>query len=290
MIVPFAPGAGQDITGRLLAQRLTDAWGQQVVVDNRPGAGASIGAEIVARAPADGYTLLLANEAMAINTTLSRKLPFDAQRDFAAISLIVINPRIFVVHPGVPAKDIKELVAFARSKPGGISYGSSGVGTGPHLAAALFASMSKVDMTHVPYKGVAPAMTDLLSGQLQLIVAAVLSVIPHIQTTRLRPLALTTTTRSAVLPTVPTVAESGLPGYEATAWSMLMAPAQTPRALITRIHASTAKTIDNADVRKRYAAEGGEAVGSTSEAASKFMNAEIQRWAKVIKEAGLRPE
>ena len=290
MIVPFAPGAGQDITGRLLAQRLTDAWGQQVVVDNRPGAGASIGAEIVARAPADGYTLLLANEAMAINTTLSRKLPFDAQRDFAVISLIVINPRIFVVHPGVPAKDIKELVAFARSKPGGISYGSSGVGTGPHLAAALFASMSKVDMTHVPYKGVAPAMTDLLSGQLQLIVAAVLSVIPHIQTTRLRPLALTTTTRSAVLPTVPTVAESGLPGYEATAWSMLMAPAQTPRALITRIHASTAKTIDNADVRKRYAAEGGEAVGSTSEAASKFMNAEIQRWAKVIKGAGLRPE
>ncbi len=290
MIVPFAPGAGQDITGRLLAQRLTDAWGQQVVVDNRPGAGASIGAEIVACAPADGYTLLLANEAMAINTTLSRKLPFDAQRDFAVISLIVINPRIFVVHPGVPAKDIKELVAFARSKPGGISYGSSGVGTGPHLAAALFASMSKVDMTHVPYKGVAPAMTDLLSGQLQLIVAAVLSVIPHIQTTRLRPLALTTTTRSAVLPTVPTVAESGLPGYEATAWSMLMAPAQTPRALITRIHASTAKTIDNADVRKRYAAEGGEAVGSTSEAASKFMNAEIQRWAKVIKGAGLRPE
>lgn len=290
MIVPYAPGAGQDITGRLLAQRLTDAWGQQVVVDNRPGAGSNIGSEIGARAPADGYTLLLANEAMAINATLTRKLPFDPQRDLAAISLIVINPRIFVVHPAVPAKDIKELIAFARTKPGGVSYGSSGVGTGPHLAGALLASMARVEMTHVPYKGVAPAMTDLLGGQLQLIVSTVLSAMPHIQSNKLRGLAVTTVKRSAALPNIPTVAESGVPGYEATAWSMLMAPAQTPRALITRIHASTAKAIDNAEVRKRYAAEGGEAVGSSPDVATKFMAAEIQRWARVIKEAGLRPE
>ena len=217
MIVPYAPGAGQDITGRLLAQRLTDAWSQQVVVDNRPGAGSNIGSEMGARAPADGYTLLLANEAMAINATLTRKLPFDPQRDLAAISLIVINPRIFVVHPGVPAKDIKELVAFARTKAGGVSYGSSGVGTGPHLAAALLASMAKVEMTHVPYKGVAPAMTDLLGGQLHLIVSTILSAMPHIQSNKLRGLAVTTTKRSAALPSVPTVAESGVPGYEATA-------------------------------------------------------------------------
>ena len=290
MIVPYAPGAGQDITGRLLAQRLTDAWSQQVVVDNRPGAGSNIGSELGARAPADGYTLLLANEAMAINATLARKLPFDPVRDLAAVSLIVIHPRIFVVHPGVPANNIKELIAFARTKPGGVSYGSSGVGTGPHLAAALLANMAKVEMTHVPYKGVAPAMTDLLGGQLQLIVSTVLSAMPQIQSGKLRGLAVTTLKRSAALPNVPTVAESGVPGYEATAWSMLMVPAQTPHALITRIHTATARAIDNADVRKRYAAEGGEAVGSTPEVAAKYLTAEIQRWAKVIKEAGVRSE
>ncbi len=290
MIVPFAPGAGQDITGRLLAQRLTDAWGQQVVVDNRPGAGSNIGSEMGARAPADGYTLLLANEAMAINATLTRKLPFDPLKDLAAVSLIVINPRIFVVHPAVPATNIKELVSFARAKPGGVSYGSSGVGTGPHLAAALLASMAKVEMTHVPYKGVAPAMTDLLGGQLQLIVSTVLSAMPQMSAGKLRGLAVTTVKRSSALPHVPTVAESGVPGYEATAWSMLMAPGQTPRALIMRIHLTTAKAIDNAEVRKRYAADGGEAVGSTPEFAGKFLTSEIQRWAKVIKEAGVRSD
>ncbi len=290
LIVPYAPGAGQDITGRLLAQRLTDAWSQQVVVDNRPGAGSNIGSEIGARAPADGYTLLLANEAMAINATLTRKLPFDPLRDLTAVSLIVINPRIFVIHPGVPAANIKELIAYARTKPGGVSYGSSGVGTGPHLAAALLASMAKVEMTHVPYKGVAPAMTDLLGGQIQLIVSTVLSANPHIQSGKLRALAVTTEKRSSALPHVPTVAESGVPGYEATAWSMLMAPAHTPRALVTRIYATTAKAIDNAEVRRRYATEGGETVGSPPEAAAKYLTAEIQRWAKVIKEAGVRGE
>ncbi len=290
LIVPYAPGAGQDITGRLLAQRLTDAWNQQVVVDNRPGAGSNIGVEIGARAPADGYTLLLANEAMAINATLTRKLPFDPLHDLSAVSLIVINPRIFVVHPGVPANNIKELIAFARTRPGGVSYGSSGVGTGPHLAAALLASMAKVEMTHVPYKGVAPAMTDLLGGQLQLIVSTVLSAMPQIQSGKLRGLAVTTARRSAALPNVPTVAESGVPGYEATAWSMLMVPSQTSRTLITRIYTTTARAIDNAEVRKRYAAEGGEAVGSAPDIASKFLTAEIQRWAKVIKEAGVRSE
>lgn len=290
LIVPFAAGAGQDITGRLLAQRLTDAWRQQVVVDNRPGAGSNIGVEIGARAPADGYTLLLANEAMAINATLSRKLPFDPLRDLAAVSLIVTHPRIFVVHPGVPANSIKELIAFAHTRPGGVSYGSSGVGTGPHLAAALLASMAKVEMTHVPYKGVAPAMTDLLGGQIQLIVSTVLSAMPQIQSGKLRGLAVTSAKRSAALPNVPTVAESALPGYEATAWSMLMVPAATPPAVITRIHASVARVLESAEVRKRYAAEGGEAVGAAPAAAAKYLVAEIQRWAKVIKEAGVRSE
>jgi tripartite-type tricarboxylate transporter receptor subunit TctC len=290
MIVPYAPGAGQDITGRLLAQLLTDAWSQQVVVDNRPGAGSNIGSEMGARAPADGYSLLLANEAMAINATLTRKLPFDPLRDLAAVSLIVINPRVFVIHPGVPASNIKELIAFARGKPGGVSYGSSGVGTGPHLAAALLASMTKVEMTHVPYKGVAPAMTDVLGGQIQMIASTILSAMPHIQSGKFRALAVTTAKRSAALPTVPTVAESGVPDYEATAWSMLAVPAQTPRAIIARIHASTARVLDNAEVRKRYAADGGETVASTPEYATKFLATEIQRWAKVIKEAKVQSE
>lgn len=290
LIVPYAPGAGQDITGRLLAQHLTDLWRQQVVVDNRPGAGSNIGSEIGARAPADGYTLLLANEAMAINATLTRKLPFDPLRDLTAISLIVINPRLFVVHPAVPAGNIRELIAFARTKPGGVSYGSSGVGTGPHLAAALLSSMAKVQMTHVPYKGVAPAMTDLLSGQIQLIVSTVLSAMPQIQGGKLRALAVTTAQRSAALPQVPTVAESGVPGYEATAWSMLMAPANTQWPLIARVHSGAARVLENADVRKRYAAEGGEAVGSAPEYAAKYLRSEIQRWARVIQEAGVHPE
>ena len=290
LIVPYAPGAGQDITGRLLAQRLTDAWSQQVVVDNRPGAGSNIGAELGARAPADGYTLLLANEAMAINATLTRKLAFDPLRDLAAVSLIVINPRIFVIHPGVPAANIKELIAFARTRPGGVSYGSAGGGSGPHLAAALLASMAKVEMTHVPYKGVAPATTDLLGGQIEMIASSILFAMPQIQSGKLKALAVTSAKRSAALPHVPTVAESALPGYEATAWSMLLAPAQTPRAVVARIHASVERVLDSAEIRKRYAAEGGEVIASTPDYASKFLTAEIQRWAKVIKEAGVRGE
>ncbi|MEQ1775229.1 MAG: tripartite tricarboxylate transporter substrate binding protein, partial [Burkholderiales bacterium] len=290
LVVPFAAGAAQDIMGRVVAQRLTEAWGQQVVVDNRAGAGSSIGVELVARAQPDGYTLLFANEAMAINATLSRNRAFDPQRDLTPVSMVVINPRVFVVHPSVAANSIKELVAMARAKPGAVRYGSSGVGTGPHLAAALLASMAKVDMTHVPYKGVAPAITDLLAGQIQMIASTVSSAMPQIQGNKLRPLAVTTVKRSGALPNVPTVAESGIDGYEATAWSMLMVPAGTPRALVARIHESTLRVLDNADVRKRFAADGGEATSSSGAEAAKFLQAEIQRWAKVIKDAGVRAE
>lgn len=290
LIVPFAPGAAQDIMGRVVAQRLTDAWGQQVVVDNRSGAGSNIGVELAARAQPDGYTLLFANEAMAINATLSKQRTFDPQRDLAPISMIVVNPRVFVANPSVPVNNIKELIALARAKPGSIRYGSSGVGTGPHLAAALLASMAKVEMTHVPYKGVAPAITDVLAGQIQMIASTVSSAMPQIQSGKLKPLAVTTPKRSGALPNVPTVAESGVAGYEATAWSMLMAPAGTPRTVISRIHASTLQVLENADVRKRFAADGGEATSSTGEQAAKFLAAEIQRWAKVIKEAGVRAD
>jgi tripartite-type tricarboxylate transporter receptor subunit TctC len=290
LIVPFAPGAAQDIMGRVVAQRLTDAWSQQVVVDNRAGAGSNIGVELAARAPADGYTLLFANEAMAINATLTRSQSFDAARDLRPVSMVVINPRIFVAHPSVAAANIKELLDMARAKPGAVKYGSSGVGTGPHLAAALLASMAKVEMTHVPYKGVAPAMTDVLAGQLQIVASTVGSARPHIQGGKLKTLAVTTSKRSPALPNVPTVAESGVPGYEATAWSMLMVPAGTPRPVVARIHESTVKLLDSAEVKKRFASDGGEAVSSSGEQAGKFLLAEIQRWAKVIRDAGVTAE
>ena len=290
MIVPFAPGAAQDIMGRVVAQRLTDAWGQQVVVDNRAGAGSNIGVEIATRAPADGYTLLFANEAMAINATLTRSKSFDAVKDLTPVSMVVINPRVFVAHPSVTAANIKELLDMARAKPGAVKYGSSGIGTGPHLAAALLSSMAKVEMTHVPYKGVAPAMTDVLAGQIQIIASTVSSAMPQIQSGKLKTLAVTTTKRSAALPNVPTVAESGVPGYEATAWSMLMVPAGTPRPVVERIHESAVKLLDNAEVKKRFAADGGEAVSSSGEQARKFLLAEIQRWARVIKDAGVKAD
>ncbi len=290
LIVPFAPGAAQDIMGRVVAQRLTEAWGQQVVVDNRSGAGSNIGVEMATRAQPDGYTLLFANEAMAINATLTKNRAFDPLRDLTPVSMIVINPRVFVANPSVPVSNIKELLALARAKPGSVRYGSSGIGTGPHLAAALLASMAKVEMTHVPYKGVAPAITDVMAGQIQMIASTVSSAMPQIQSSKLKPIAVTTLKRSAALPNVPTVAESGVAGYEATAWSMLMVPAGTPRALIARLHESTVRVLDNADLRKRFAADGGEATSSTGEQAAKFLREEIQRWAKVIKEAGVQGE
>jgi len=290
MIVPFAPGAAQDIMGRVVAQRLTDAWGQQVVVDNRSGAGSNIGVELATRAQPDGYTLLFANEAMAINATLTKSRTFDPVRDLAPVSMVVINPRVFVLHPSVPVTSIKDLIDLARAKPGTVRYGSSGIGTGPHLAAALLSSMAKVDMTHVPYKGVAPAITDLLAGQIQMIASTVSSAMPQIQGGKLKPIAVTTVKRSGALPNVPTVAESGVPGYEATAWSMLMVPTGTPRPVVSRIHESTVRVLDNAEVKKRFASDGGEAVSSTGEHAAKFLRDEIQRWAKVIKDAGVRSE
>jgi tripartite-type tricarboxylate transporter receptor subunit TctC len=217
LIVPFAPGAAQDIMGRVVAQRLTEAWGQQVVVDNRSGAGSNIGVEMATRALPDGYTLLFANEAMAINATLTKNRAFDPLHDLTPVSMIVINPRVFVANPSVPVSNIKELLALARAKPGSVRYGSSGIGTGPHLAAALLASMAKVEMTHVPYKGVAPAITDVMAGQIQMIASTVSSAMPQIQSSKLKPIAVTTLKRSAALPNVPTVAESGVAGYEATA-------------------------------------------------------------------------
>jgi tripartite-type tricarboxylate transporter receptor subunit TctC len=290
LIVPFAPGAAQDLTGRLVAQKLTEAWQQQVIVDNRPGAGSSIGAELAARSVADGYTLLLANEALAINATLMRKLPFDPLKDFAPISNVVINPRIFVANPSLGNVTVKDIIAMAKSKPGSVRYGSSGVGTGPHLAAALLASMSKTEMTHVPYKGAAPAMTDVMAGHIEMVAATIMSAMPFIQSGKLKPIAVTSARRSAALPDVPTVAESALPGYQATAWSMLLAPAKMPQPIIAKIHGDTARFLEQPDVKARLAREGAEPSGISPKESGEFLKAEVARWAKVIQEAGLHGE
>jgi tripartite-type tricarboxylate transporter receptor subunit TctC len=290
LVVPFAPGAAQDLTGRLVAQKFSEAWGQQVIVDNRPGAGSNIGAEIVARAVPDGHTLLLCNEAMAINATLHPKLPFDPLKDFAPISLLLVNPRVFVAHPSLPAATIKDLIAQARAKPGSVRYGSSGIGTGPHLAGALLSSMAKVEMIHVPYKGAAPALVDTMGGQIQIVASTILTAMPHLQSGKLKALAVTSAKRSSALPDVPTVAENALPGFEATAWTMLAVPAKVPRSIITRIHTDTVRFLEAPDTRKRLAAEGAELMASTPEQAGAHLRAEIKRWAVVIKEAGVRAE
>jgi tripartite-type tricarboxylate transporter receptor subunit TctC len=290
LIVPYAPGAAQDLTGRLVAQKLTEAWSQQVIVDNRPGAGSNLGAEIAARAAPDGYTFLLANEAMAINTTLHSKLTFDALRDFSPVSLVVINPRVFVANAALPVHSMKDLIAMAKTKPGSVRYGSSGIGTGPHLAAGLLATMAKVEMTHVPYKGAAPALTDVMGGQIEVVASTIMSAMPQLQSGRLKALAVTSAKRSSALPNVPTVAENALPGYEATAWSMVLAPARTPRAIVMRVSTDIAKFLQFADVRKKLAAEGAEPAGSTPEQAGDYLKAEIGRWAGVIKASGVQIE
>ncbi|MFO0521818.1 MAG: tripartite tricarboxylate transporter substrate binding protein [bacterium] len=290
LIVPFAPGAASDITGRLVAHKLGEGFNQSFVVDNRPGAGGNIGHDIAAKAPPDGYTIVLANESLAINASLSRKLPFDTLRDLAAISLVTINPRVFVASAASPFESIKDVIAPSRAKPKSIRYGSSGIGTGPHLAGAMLSNLAKIEMIHVPYKGAAPALADVLGGQIEMIATTILSSQPMIQSGKLRALGVTSAKRSGTLPGVPTVAESGVPGFEATSWLMLLGPSKMPRAVVARLHEETARFIEQADVRKRVAADGGEPVGSSPEQASAYLKSQVERWGQVIRAAGVQPE
>jgi tripartite-type tricarboxylate transporter receptor subunit TctC len=290
LIVPFAPGAASDITGRLVAHKLGEGFNQSFVVDNRPGAGGNIGHDIAAKAPPDGYTIVLANESLAINASLSRKLPFDTLRDLAAISLVTINPRVFVASAASPFESIKDVIAASRAKPNSIRYGSSGIGTGPHLAGAMLSNLAKIEMVHVPYKGAAPALADVLGGQIEMIATTILSSQPMIQSGKLRALGVTSAKRSGTLPNVPTVAESGVPGFEATSWLMLLGPSKMPRAVVARLHEETARFIEQADVRKRVAADGGEPVGSSPEQASAYLKSQVERWGQVIRAAGVQPE
>ena len=290
-IVPFPPGGGNDILARAIAPKMGEFLGQPVVIDNRAGAGGNIAAEIVAKSPGDGYTLLLGNNSiLATNAALYGKLAYDAVKDFAPVILVASQPNILVVHPSLPVKTIKELVALAKSKPGQLNYASSGSGAAAHLSGELFKAMTKVDMVHIPYKGAGPALNDVLAGQDQLMFATALSVVPHIRSGRLRALGVTTAARMKSMPELPTIAEAGVPGFEATTWHGIVMPANTPVALVSRVNADVAKVLQMPDIRDRFAALGGEIIGGTPDEFAAYIKKEIPKWTKVVKDSGARAD
>lgn len=287
IVVPSSPGGGTDILARQIAAKLTERFGQQVIVDNRPGAGQMIGLELVAKAAPDGYTLVLAATPLAINTVLFKKVPYDPLRDFSPVTQVAAMPNLLVAHPALPAHTLKQLIALAKARPGELSYASSGIGTGPHLAMELFKSMAGVKIEHVPYKGTSPAMVDTISGHVQLLMSTLLPPLPHLKPGRLRALGVTAAARLASLPDVPTVAEGGVPGYEVVGWYGLAAPANTPRAIVTKLQSEIAAILQAPETREKLAAEGADPVGSTPEQFGAFIKAEIEKWGKVVKTAGI---
>jgi tripartite-type tricarboxylate transporter receptor subunit TctC len=290
LVVPFPPGGGSDALSRILGPKLSEGLGQQVVIENRPGAGANIGAEVAAKSPPDGYTLLMGNVAHAINASLYAKLNYDFVKDFAPVSLLASTPNIVVVHPSVPAKSVKELIALARSRPGQLDFASSGAGSSAHLAGELFMSMAGVKMNHVPYKGGGPAVVALLGGEVSVGFATTPSVVQHVKSGRLRGLAVTTARRSPSTPDLPTVSEAGVKGYEAGTWYGLLAPSGTPKDVVSRLHADSMKSLAAADVKQRLDNAGFEAIGTTPEQFGTYIRSETEKWGKVVRAAGVRVE
>jgi len=288
VIIPWPPGGGADIVGRALAQRLSEHFRQQFVVDNRPGASGNVGTEVAARSPADGYTLLVIGANHATNTHLYSRLAFDPVKDFAPVSLLTGAPNILVVHPSLPARSVKEVLALARARPGQMSYGSAGNGTTGHLAMELLRMHAGVQMTHVPYKGGSQFLTDLVGGQVSLGFENVLSSSPLIRSGRLRGLASTGSKRSPALPDIPTVAESGVPGFEVVLWQGLLVPAGTPRAIVDQLHAATVASLQTPQLRERFAQLNVEAIGSTPEEFAAYLRNDLEKWGKVIRAIGVR--
>ena len=290
-IVPFSPGGGNDTVAREIAQQMAIGLGQPVVVENRPGAGGTVGAEIAAKSAPDGYTLFLGGVGShAVNPNLRAKLPYDPVKDFAPVALIATASSVLVVHPSMQASGIAEFTALARSHPGRINYASNGTGSSAHLAAVLYESMTGARMVHVPYKGLSPALVDLLGGEVHAMFSSMVAIVPHIRTGRLRALAVTGRRRSALLPEVPTLAETIAPGYEAGSWYGILVPAGTPRDVVVRLNAEVAKALGQQEVRKRLAAEGAEAVGGTPEEFAAHIHAELARMGTLIRQAGIRME
>ena len=289
-IVPSTPGGGSDLIARSLGAKYAQTWGQQVVVDNRPGAGMTIGIDLVAKASPDGHTLIIVNPSHAINATLMARLPYDAVRDFTPLTVIATQAYAVVVTPSLPAKNIRELIALAKAKPRELTYASSGPGSASHLATEMFSGMAGVEMNHVPYKGTGPAVLDLISGRVQLYINPLLAVIGAVESGRLRVIAVTSAKRVNSLPDVPTVAESGLPGYEATAWYMLLVPSKTPAAVVNQLNAETVKALKAPDMVEMLARAGTDPLGNSPREAMDFLKAEITRWGKAVKQAGVKIE
>ncbi|MDZ7866809.1 tripartite tricarboxylate transporter substrate binding protein [Acidovorax sp.] len=287
IVVPFAAGGTTDILARIIGQALTSELGQPVVVDNRAGAGGNIGGALAAKAPADGYTLFMGTVGThAINASLYKKMPFDPVKDFAPLTRVANVPNLLVANPAQPYKSVKELIAYAKANPGKLNFGSSGNGSSIHLSGELFKSLAKVDMVHVPYKGSAPAVTDLLGNQIGIMFDNMPSAIQHVRSGKLVPIAVTTAKRSPELPNVPTIAEAGVPGYEATSWFGMFAPAGTPAPVLAKLNTALVKVLNQAEVKKRINDQGAETVSETPEQFAAFIKTESVKWGKVVQESG----
>jgi tripartite-type tricarboxylate transporter receptor subunit TctC len=289
LVVPSSPGGGTDISARLLAPQLTQFLGQQVVVENRPGAGTMIGGEAVARAAPDGYTLLMGISTLAINPAMYKKVPYDALKDFAPVSQAVALSNVLVIHPSLPPRNLKEFIAFTKARPGELNFASAGKGTSPHLSMELFLVMANLKMLHVPYKGSGPGVIDLVAGHVPVMMPNMLSAKPHILAGRLRAMGVTGAKRAPGADDIPTIAEAGVPGYEAVQWYGVLAPAGTPKAIIDKLHTGVVRAVQNPELRKRLMNDGALPVGSSPAEFAAYIRAETGKWAKVIKAAGINP-
>jgi tripartite-type tricarboxylate transporter receptor subunit TctC len=290
LIVPFAASGGTDLTARAIAQKLTEAWGQSVIVDNRPGANGTIGVDIAAKAPPDGYTLTMISSSHSVNVSLYKNLPYDLQRDLSPITQATTQPYALVVNPKVPARTVGELIALAKAKPGTLNYGSSGIGGLSHLSGALFASLANIKITHVPYKGGAPAMTDVMAGNIDMLFSTILQSHGHIESGALRPLAVTTAKRSAAMPQLPTMMEAGVPGFEVAGWYGVMAPAGTPPAIIAKLNKEIVRILHTPEVTAHLATDGSEPVGSSPQEFAAHIAKEVAKWHKLVADADIKAE
>jgi tripartite-type tricarboxylate transporter receptor subunit TctC len=291
VIVASPPGGGTDLTTRMMTPKLGEVLGQPVVVDNRGGASGNIGAEAAARAAPDGYTLLTAAASLTSNPFVMRKVSYDLERDFVPVSLMVTLPNILISHPSLPVKNLKELIAFAKARPGQLHYASAGVGSVPHLMMVFFVSMGGLKMVHVPYKGAGPALVDVMAGHVPVMASNILSTLPHVRAGRVRAYGVTSGARAAAASEIPTISEAGLPGYEAVQWFGLLAPAGTPRDIIMRLHGAVVQSLEDPGVKKRYLDNGADPRPSaTPEAFGAFIRAELKKWGSVVKSAGIKPE
>jgi tripartite-type tricarboxylate transporter receptor subunit TctC len=290
VIVPFTAGGNTDLTARAIGARLSEVFGQQIVVENRPGGATNIGTELVAKAPPDGYTILMGGATNAINMSTQAKPPYDTLRDFAPIILCVKGANLLAIHPSLPAKNLKELIALAKARPGQLNFASSGLGSSNQMAGELFKMMANINLVHVPYKGNPPAITDTMAGHVEMVFSGVPALIPHIQSGRLRAIAIGSLKRFTAIPEVPTFDESGVKGYEATTWFGLMAPVKTPKEIVTRWNVEVGKILASPDLKGRFLNEGLDAMGGTQEEFARFIRVEIEKYAKVVVATGMKPQ